>query len=253
MLRRLLRKLPTKGVPLEPSIPAGHRVYAVGDIHGCDDLFACLIDRIDADDAARGPAHTNIILLGDLVDRGPASAAVVERVCHLRVERSDLRLLSANHEEVMLKVLDGSLEALRFFCRIGGEETILSYGIDREAYARMTFEELLPAFQAAVPSHHVALLRSAEDMVQFGDYVFVHAGIRPGVPMEDQRPSELRWIRTEFLEDSRWHGAMIVHGHTISDVVDVRPNRIGIDTGAYASGKLTAICLEGTDRWFLEA
>lgn len=253
MLRRLLRKSHAKDVPSEPSIPGGQRVYAVGDIHGCDDLFARLINRIDADDAARGPADTSIILLGDLVDRGPSSAAVVERVCHLIIERSNLRLLSANHEEVMLKALDGSVEALRFFCRIGGEETILSYGINREAYNRMTFEELLQEFQAVVPSRHVALLREAEDMVQVGDYVFVHAGIRPGVPMEDQKPSELRWIRNEFLEDSRWHGAMIVHGHTISDAVDVHPNRIGIDTGAYASGKLTAIGLEGTDRWFLEA
>lgn len=237
----------------KPSVPEGQRVYAVGDIHGCDDLFARIIDRIDADDAARSRAHTSIVLLGDLVDRGPASAAVVERVFHLKNERANLRLLSSNHEEVMLKALDGSLEALRFFCRIGGKETILSYGVRREVYDRMTFEELLPVFQAIVPEHHVGLMRAAEDMVRLGDYVFVHAGVRPGVRIEDQRPSELRWIRDEFLHDLRWHGAMIIHGHTVTDTVDVRHNRIGIDTGAYASGKLTAIGLEGTDRWFLEA
>jgi len=253
MLRHLFRNLRLKNVFFRPAIPSGQRVYAVGDIHGCDDLFARLIGCIDADDAARGSADTHIIVLGDLVDRGPASAAVVERVCQLAAKRPGLRLLSANHEEVMLKALSGSLESLRYFCRSGGEETILSYGIDHEAYVRMSFEELLPAFQAAVPIHHVALLSAAEDMVQIGDYIFVHAGIRPGVPLGDQKRSDLRWIRDEFLNDRRWHGAMIVHGHTISNAFDAHPNRIGIDTGAYASGKLTAIGLEGTDRWFLSA
>lgn len=252
MLRSLFRRGQSADRYPVPAVPAGERVYAIGDIHGRDDLFARLIDRIDADDAARGPARTSIVLLGDLVDRGPASAAVVERACNLARARPALRLLSANHEEVMLKALAGSLEALRFFCRIGGEETIWSYGITREAYRAMTFDELLPAFQAAVPPHHVALLKAAEDMVQIGDYLFVHAGVRPGVEFAAQRPSDLRWIREDFLDDPRWHGAMVVHGHTIAEAVDAQPNRIGIDTGAYASGKLTAIGLEGSDRWFLE-
>ncbi len=253
MFRSLFRKSPEKAALPVPTLPAGQRLYAIGDIHGRDDLFAQLLAQIDADNAARGPAETSLILLGDLVDRGPASAAVVERTCQLAQEHPNLRLLSANHEEVMLKALDGSLESLRFFCRIGGEETILSYGIDRDTYRAMDFEELLPAFQAAVPPHHIALLRCAEDWVQVGDYIFVHAGIRPGVPMDEQRRSDLRWIRDDFLDDPRWHGAMIVHGHTISDDVDNQPNRIGIDTGAYASGSLTAIGLEGTERWFLQS
>jgi serine/threonine protein phosphatase 1 len=145
------------------------------------------------------------------------------------------------------------VEALKFFTRIGGEETIWSYGIDKIAYRDMSFEDLMDAFQAAVPPHHISFLAAAEDMVALGGYLFVHAGIKPGRPFADQKPSDLRWIREDFLRDDRWHGAMIVHGHTITELVDERPNRIGIDTGAYASGRLTAVGLEGTKRWFLQS
>lgn len=255
MLRSILARLaahePEPPPPVPPRVPLGQRLYAVGDIHGRDDLLAQLVERIEADDAARGPAETTIILLGDLVDRGPASAAVVERA-HALAQRRRVRLLAANHEEVMLNALGGSIEALRFFCRIGGEETIASYGMSRDAMRGMAFDELLPRFQVAVPPHHADFLRSAEDWIAIGDYVFVHAGIRPGVALAAQKPADLRWIREPFLDDPRWHGAMIVHGHTITPAVDARPNRLGIDTGAYASGRLTAVGLEGPERWFLE-
>jgi serine/threonine protein phosphatase 1 len=251
MLRSILARLAVREPDPPPRVPPGQRLYAIGDIHGRDDLFAQLLERIEADDGARGSAETTIILLGDLVDRGPASAAVVERA-HRLAQRRRVRLLAANHEEVMLNALGGSVEALRFFCRIGGEETIGSYGISREVMRGMAFDDLLPRFQAAVPAHHAALLRAAEDMVRIGDYAFVHAGVRPGVALVAQKPADLRWIREPFLDDPRWHGAMIVHGHTITDAVDVRANRIGIDTGSYASGKLTAVGLEGEERWFLE-
>lgn len=252
MLKSLLRKFSgSDPLPL-PQVPVGQRVYAIGDIHGCDTLFAELLAKIEADDAARGPAQTTVILLGDLVDRGPSSAAVVERA-HALSQLRPVRLLSANHEEVMLKALGGNMEALKFFTRIGGEETIWSYGIDKIAYRDMSFDELMDAFQAAVPPHHRAFLAAAEDMVQVGDYLFVHAGIKPGRPFADQNLSDLRWIRDDFLRDVRWHGAMIVHGHTITEDVDDRPNRLGIDTGAYASGRLTAVGLEGADRWFLQS
>lgn len=250
MLKSLLRRSPAKPALPIPAVPDGQRVYAIGDIHGCDNLFAALIERIEADDAARGAADTTIVLLGDLIDRGPASAAVVERA-HALAGRRKVRLLTANHEEVFLKALDGSLESLRFFCRIGGEETIWSYGIKGDAYRALSFEELLPALQATVPDHHRAMLEAAEEYVQIGDYLFVHAGIKPGVELTAQKPSDLRWIREPFLYDPRWHGMMVIHGHTITEAVDEHPNRIGIDTGAYASGRLTAIGLEGIDRWFL--
>lgn len=250
MIKALIRKFSASPLRPLPSVPPGQRVYAIGDIHGCDTLFAELLEKIDADDQQRGPAETHIVLLGDLVDRGPSSAAVVERAYQLAQQRR-VRLLTANHEEVFLQALDGSLNALRFFCRIGGEETIWSYGISQTIYREMTFDDLLPALQAAVPDHHRAMLEAAEEWVQIGDYVFVHAGIRPGVALADQKPADLRWIRDDFIDDKRWHGAMIVHGHTITEAVDDHPNRLGIDTGAYASGRLTAVGLEGTDRWFL--
>lgn len=250
MIKSLLRKFSASASRPAPQVPPGERVYAIGDIHGCDTLFAELLDKIDADDRARGAANTSIVLLGDLVDRGPASAAVVERAYQL-AQQKRVRLLTANHEEVFLKALDDDMAALRFFCRIGGEETIWSYGIGKAEYAEMTFDELLPALQAAVPDHHRLMLEGAEDMVAIGDYVFVHAGVRPGVDLTDQKPSDLRWIRQDFIPDKRWHGAMIVHGHTITDAVDEHPNRLGIDTGAYASGRLTAVGLEGAERWYL--
>lgn len=233
------------------AIPDGRRVYAIGDIHGRDDLFAELIDRIRADNAARPPLPVTLILLGDLVDRGPQSAEVVERAIGLRAEFPDTRMLIGNHEECFLAALTGDVRRLRYFMRIGGEATVRSYWRDKASLTEASFDEVAVRLPALVPAAHVEFLGNGEDVIEIGDYVFVHAGIRPGVPLEKQSLSDLRWIRDDFLEDDRDHGVMIVHGHTIQDEVDEWPNRIGIDTGAYNSGKLTAIALEGSDRWYL--
>jgi serine/threonine protein phosphatase 1 len=251
MLNRLFRRRPDPAPARIASVPAGQRVYAIGDIHGRDDLFAALIDRIVADDAARGPADTTLILLGDLVDRGPASAQVVERAMGLRNGPFRLRWLIGNHEEVFLKALGRDPALVRYFVRIGGAPTIHSYGISGADYDRLTFDELAEELPRHVPKEHIAFLAAGDDMVAIGGYLFVHAGVKPGFGFDDQRPSDLRWIREDFLDDMRDHGAVIVHGHTISDDVEDRGNRIGIDTGAYASGVLTAIGLEGTERWYL--
>lgn len=241
-----------KNPPILPSVPDGQRVYAIGDIHGRDDLFATLLDQITADDQARGPAETTLILLGDLVDRGPDSAGVVERAVQLSQHWPRFRWLTGNHEEVFVATLDGGdAEHLRFFIKIGGAATIHSYGIAGDTYRAMDFAELAEALRAAVPASHRAFLRSGEDMVRIGDYLFVHAGIRPKVAISAQSPSDLRWIRHEFLNHGGDHGAVVVHGHSIAVEVDCPGNRIGIDTGAYETGVLTAIGLEGTDRWFL--
>lgn len=235
-----------------PAVPDGMRVYAIGDIHGCDDLFAELVSRIERDHAERGDdARPVLILLGDLVDRGPQSRSVVERAMALGESWPDVRLLLGNHEEVFLEALRGDPRMVRYFVRIGGGPTINSYGIDGERYAAMDFDELAAALPGVVPASHVAFLSAGQDQVVLGDYLFVHAGIRPGLALTAQAPSDLRWIRDEFLRDRRDHGLMVVHGHTITETVDEQPNRIGIDTGAYASGVLTAIALEGTERWFL--
>ena len=204
---------------------------------------------IEADDAARGAAQTTIVLLGDLIDRGPDSAGVLDAVIALKARRA-LRVIAGNHEEMLLAGFERR-EVLRAFITYGGRETLLSYGLDRETFNEATLGELQAMLPALVPKRHLAFIREMENQVRCGDYLFVHAGIRPGVGLELQRLSDLRWIRSEFLEDKRDHGVIVIHGHTIADAVDERSNRIGIDTGAYASGVLTAIGLEGTERWFL--
>ncbi|MEI8434558.1 metallophosphoesterase family protein [Sphingopyxis sp. CCNWLW253] len=233
------------------AIPDGQRVYAIGDIHGRDDLFAELIESIRADLAARPVEQVTLILLGDLVDRGPQSAEVVERAIGLHREFPDVRLLIGNHEECFLAALTGDVRRLRYFMRIGGEATVQSYWNSQVNLSEASFEEVAEILPGLVPAGHVEFLGAGEDVIEIGDYAFVHAGIRPGVPLEKQALSDLRWIREDFLEDDRDHGVMVVHGHTIRENVDEWPNRIGIDTGAYRSGVLTAIVLEGAERRYL--
>lgn len=249
MVLKLLRRA-IEPAPPAAQVPDGLRVYAIGDIHGRLDLLDQLLFRIDADERTRESARSELIFLGDLVDRGPDSAGVVQRALEISRLRPS-RFLMGNHEEVFLKALDGSLEALRFFVKIGGRATILSYGVDRAGYDALEFEELLEELIERVPAEHVAFLRSFENQIAIGDYLFVHAGIRPRVALEEQSGGDLRWIRSEFLDYRGTHGPIVVHGHTICDEVEERSNRIGIDTGAFASGRLTALGLEGSERWYL--
>lgn len=235
-----------------PRVPRGERVYAIGDVHGRDDLFRDLLAKIEADNAARGPAKTTLILLGDLVDRGPDSAGVVERARNLGNPFDQVRLLIGNHEECFLAALTGNLKRVRYFVRIGGDATIKSYWRDDAAYSSASFEELAERLPGLVPQSHMDFLERGDDLIQIGDYVFVHAGVRPGVSLDRQKPSDLRWIREEFLDSEEDYGGTIVYGHTISDEVDEAPGRIGIDTGAYLTGRLTAVALEGQERWFLD-
>lgn len=237
--------------PAAAAVPDGVRVYAIGDIHGRLDLLDTLLFRIEADERARGPAETHLIFLGDLVDRGPASAGVMQRVLDLSRARPNVRVLMGNHEEVFLKALTGNREALRYFVRIGGAPTILSYGLDHDRYQAMDFDELGDWLIGAVPADHVAFLQSFENHIALGDYLFVHAGIRPRVPIEEQSGGDLRWIRGEFLDFRGSFGPVVVHGHTITEEVEERANRIGIDTGAYRTGRLTALALEGAQRRYL--
>jgi serine/threonine protein phosphatase 1 len=191
------------------------------------------------------------IVLGDIIDRGPDSAEVVERLLRLNETRGNIRFILGNHEEVFLQAMRGDLEALRLFARIGGRETILSYGISERDFEHSDYDELFDLLHARVPARHLAFLDTFERMIERGDYVFVHAGIRPGVALTSQSGSDLRWIRSSFLNHEGDFGAMVVHGHTITDDVEVRHNRLGIDTGAYSTGRLTALGIEGGDRWFL--
>lgn len=234
------------------AVPDGMRVYAIGDIHGRRDLLDALLDTIAADDRNRGGSvETRYIFLGDLIDRGPDSRGVVERLLAFSTSGANVRFLMGNHEQVFLRALEGDRRALRFLARIGGRETLQSYGIAEEDYKALDFDELAEHAAEKVPPEHLAFLASFESMIRLGDYLFVHAGVRPGVAFEAQEQSDLFWIRDEFLSHRDSFGATVVHGHSITEEIDVRHNRIGIDTGAFASGRLTAIGLEGAERWFM--
>lgn len=235
-----------------PALPPDHRVYAIGDIHGRLDLLDALLALIDEDDRARGDAALTLIFLGDLVDRGPDSAAVIDRLIELKKILPQTRFLLGNHEEVMLLTLKGDRESLKLFDRIGGRETMLSYGLPEPVLAQASFKDLSEAFPPLVPQAHIDFLNSFEDVIVMGDYAFVHAGVQPGRALDQQKKSDLRWIRRGFLDFNGTLDKVIVHGHTIAHEVEWLPHRIGIDTGAYESGRLTALGLEGTERWLLQ-
>jgi serine/threonine protein phosphatase 1 len=251
MFQALKQLFARGGDARSPAVPDGQRIYAIGDIHGRLDLFQALVAAIEADDADRGPAETLIVLLGDLVDRGADSRGVIEFARALQRRRA-VRILAGNHEEMFLRSLS-NIETFRHFLRHGGRETLLSYGIDRREFIEASMKEAQEMAREAVPADHIAFLESFEDMIQLGDYLFVHAGIDPRLPLDQQRSSDLRWIREPFLSHGGSHGVVVVHGHTISEAPEDCGNRIGIDTGAFMSGRLTALALEGTERRYLEA
>lgn len=252
MLKRLFRKAAGPRPIDAAKVPDGMRVYAIGDIHGRNDLLQSLIGQIEEDEKQRGPAETLIIFLGDLVDRGPDSSGVIETAMALTAQRK-VRFLLGNHEEVFLAACHKrDIKTLKFFLKIGGDATLQSYPITRSEYLALTHDELAARLETLVPQAHLDFLASFEDRIVIGDYAFVHAGIRPGVPIADQKRSDLRWIREEFTGHRGDMEKVVVFGHTIYDEVEERGSRIGIDTGAYASGRLTAIGLEGSERWYLQ-
>lgn len=233
------------------SVPDGERYYVIGDIHGRLDLFDALIEAIEADDSAQSPARTTVVLLGDLIDRGPESAGVIDRARDWGKTRT-LRCIAGNHEEMFLESFNDR-EMLRHFVKHGGRETILSYGIKRKHYNELTIKELQGQLPDLVPHDHVEFLSGFEDMIIAGDYVFVHAGINPKRPLEDQKKSDLRWIRERFLKHTEPFSHVVVHGHTIFEEIERTDSRIGIDTGAFRTGRLTALVLEGATRRTLQA
>jgi len=251
MFKKLFNK--TAGVkPLDnASIPDGRRVYAIGDVHGRNDLLQTLIEKVIDDDEIAAPAQSEIIFLGDLVDRGPDSSGVIDTAIELKEKLGDVRFLMGNHEEVFLSAVTGDEKAVRFFNRIGGKETILSYDISMREYMEVDNAGLAKILPGLIPAKHVEFIKKFEDQIIIGDYAFVHAGVKPGVPLGEQKPKHLRWIREEFLEERQPFEKVIVYGHTISDEVVEKSNRIGIDTGAYYTDNLTALVLEGSDRRYL--
>ncbi|MGE4277991.1 MAG: metallophosphoesterase [Magnetospirillum sp.] len=237
-----------------PSVPEGLAVYAVGDIHGRLDLLDRLLSTIATDVSVTSPLQVSVVFLGDMVDRGPDSRGVIDRLAAgppPTLSGAEWVCLRGNHEEAMQDFLADSSTGGRWF-PWGGLETVRSY-VGEEAMLgwRGDMAEAQLSFRRHVPTSHRRFLDNLKLTHQIGDYLFVHAGIKPGVALDQQHPADLLWIRHEFLDDERWHGRMVVHGHTPDLQPQVRSNRLGIDTMAYDSGVLTALALRGSTRRFL--
>ena len=232
------------------SLSEGLRIYAVGDIHGCASLLDRVADAIAADVEAHAPEEALAVFIGDYVDRGPDSAGVLNRLTSGRIP-VPLVPLRGNHEQMLLNFLDDAtvLDAWR---RFGGLETLHSFGIDVSGLLdEAAFERARTQLSAVLPSAIRNFLSDLPSSYSEGSYYFCHAGVRPGVPLDAQRDQDLLWIRDEFLSSTADHGKIIVHGHTPVEAPEFHPNRINIDTGAYLTGVLTCLVLEGTTRRLL--
>ncbi|TDH38459.1 serine/threonine protein phosphatase [Pseudohoeflea suaedae] len=240
------------GIAIEDAAtPDGTRLVAIGDIHGCLGLLDTLLEAIDAEIAADRPDDWRILTLGDHTDRGPNSRGVIDRL----IERSDdPRHLSlcGNHDAGMLSFLTNG-DSHRLFVEFGGLQTAASYGVTLDTSDGARLEASRQALIDAVPSTHLAFLTGLRASAGFGDYFFCHAGIRPGIPLDQQAREDLIWIRQEFLTCGELHPKLIVHGHTPADHPEILRNRINIDTRAYSTSVLTALVAEGTKKWLLQA
>ncbi|PZU57369.1 MAG: serine/threonine protein phosphatase [Sphingobium sp.] len=236
-----------------PKMTEGLRVYAVGDVHGCFKELAGLFQLIERDSLGREAKKTRIIFLGDMIDRGRQSADVCRLLYDLR-DYDGVVCLKGNHEKAMCDSLNGDLSALRFWMDFGGAWTMLSWGVDpklvQNAHRGERYQwDLLDAFRAAIPRPIAQWVSELPLSHREGDYFFAHAGIRPGVPLHAQTEDDLLWIREPFLSSWRRHEAVVVHGHSESDMVTFNSNRIGVDTACYRTGCLTALGLEGNQQW----
>lgn len=235
-----------------PSTKPGERIYAIGDIHGRYDLLRDLLVKIEEHNKSLPPAvATHLIVLGDMIDRGPQSAEVLKYLHGVQSRTEGLVVLMGNHEEMMLRAMQKEPGMLRTWMRFGGSSTLRSLGLS------LPTDETDPIrfgreLADAVPTQWVEWLKNLPLMARSGDYLFCHAGIRPGVNLRKQSRQDLLWIRNEFLDDEdSSEGVVVVHGHSISAEVEMRSHRIGIDTGAYKTGVLTALYLENRERAIL--
>ena len=239
-------------VAITRRVPDRSLVYCVGDVHGRDDLLREMAGRVEVDMTSRSFDSAVTVFLGDYIDRGPDSKAVIERLAS-REWPTPIIALAGNHEEFLLTFLDepGSLD---FWRSQGGLQTLHSYGVNvRSAMAGREFEEIQAEFTARLPKQHQDFLKALKASESIGDYFFCHAGVRPGVALDCQDRDDLLNIREPFLSSESEHGRLVVHGHTPAVAPEIRPNRIGIDTGAYATGRLTCLVLEKDEQRFLPA
>jgi serine/threonine protein phosphatase 1 len=232
----------------KPKLPNGIRIYAVSDIHGCADLLQDVFAAIDHHLAHAGPARTLHVFLGDYIDRGPASRQTIDLLIE-RSRRHESIFLKGNHEAFLFEVLQDA-SRLEAWKQYGGFQTLMSYGLapsmkpDRDEQ-----NELVRALLQCMPNDHRRFFSNLRSSFSCGDFFFAHAGVKPGVPLRRQREEDLLWIRDEFLQSEQDFGKFVVHGHTPVSKPEIRPNRINIDTGAYATGILTLLTIQG-DRMF---
>ena len=236
-----------------PSLPTGHRVFAVGDIHGRVDLLRTIHSRIRRELEAKPLARNLVVYLGDYIDRGGHSREVVDCLLDDGVAGAEAVHLMGNHEEFLLTFLDDPEDGTAWLFN-GGDATLGNYGVDvsdptLQADGMIWLRDDLAR---RLPPRHLDFFRRLTCWHSEGDYFFVHAGVRPGVALEEQSRHDMLWIRQEFLESTTDFGKIVVHGHSPLIEVCQRPNRIGIDTGAYSSDVLTAIVLEGGERRFIQ-
>lgn len=228
------------------------RVYAIGDVHGRLDLLQEMHRLIQLENEKAPPFDWVIVHLGDYIDRGPQSKGVLDFLVNAQKRSHRILALAGNHDVGFLDFINsGSPDGI--FANNGGRQTARSYGVEIDFDDSRSIRSGQAAMASAVPSAHMDFMRRLPLSMVFGDFFFCHAGIRPGVDLDHQAPSDLIWIRWEFLDDLRLYPKVIIHGHTPATEVEVRPNRVNLDTGAYSSGRLSAIVIDGANKFFLEA
>jgi serine/threonine protein phosphatase 1 len=228
------------------------RIYAVGDVHGRLDLLTALHERIRRDAASRPCERMVEVFLGDYIDRGPWSRQVIDWLLATAAVGGERVCLLGNHEDMLLKVLDDPL-VMEAWLYNGGLDTLRSYGVAAEMHVSDPLAHMRDGLIAALPAAHAAFVRGLPRTSAFGGYLFVHAGLSPDRPPDRQDPDDLVWIREPFLSSDADFGLVVVHGHTPCATPEVRPNRINIDTGAFFTGRLTCLAVEGAERRFLQA
>lgn len=231
--------------------PEGMRLYAIGDVHGCRDLLVRMHEAIEEEIARERPGDWRIIHLGDYCDRGPDTKGVIDFI--IARQAADRRIISlrGNHDDGMLNFLTAGGE-WRIFTNNGGDTTAASYGVRADFATPWMLEASRDALNAAMPAAHRAFLEALQYQASFGDFMFCHAGVRPGVPLDRQDRHDLMWIRNEFHDHDGLYERVIVHGHTPVATADIRRNRVNLDTRAFASGMLSAIAIEGDRKRILE-
>jgi Calcineurin-like phosphoesterase. len=236
----------------DASAPPGMRIYAVGDIHGRFDLLSEMHRQIMEEIGRDRPGDWRLIFLGDYVDRGPDTRRVLDLLSHATQADPRVIAIAGNHDLGMLDFLSQP-RADSLFANNGGEATARSYGVALRFYPEEALLQGWDELRRSIPEEHLTFLRGLRPSVCFGDLFFCHAGIRPGVPLEEQEDTDLIWIRERFLHHAGLHPKLIVHGHTPHDRPEILPNRVNLDTGAFHTGRLTAMMFEGRTKRLLEA